>query len=81
MKYLYIFYMSDAPGSNLIQEFMFPRELFPFDHLKLTFGAMMKIKPSLDWLDSDLALILLDHLSMNRTENLSQTVKNTRHNL
>lgn len=39
-----IFYSSDGLGSNLIQEFMFPRELSPFHQIKLTFGAMAKIK-------------------------------------
>lgn len=47
MKYVYIFYTSNGLGSNLILEFMFPREIFPFNHLKLTFLAMLKIKPSL----------------------------------
>lgn len=75
VKYVYIFYTSNGLGSNLILEFMFPREIFPFNHLKLTFLAMLKIKPSLDWLHWALALMLFltIHLSMNIIENLSQT--------
>lgn len=44
VKYLYIFSLSDGLGSNIIQEFMFPRELFPFHQIKLTFGAICKDK-------------------------------------